>query len=72
MKLWDFHVFLVFVSILGVFFESVAVAQDSTLWKLDIGGTFSTFQQQVKAEVGEPRGERLVNETQVGVMLMGT
>ena len=71
MKQTNFQVFLVFASLI-FFFESVAVAQDSTLWKLDIGGTFSTFQQQVKAEVGDPRGERLVNETQVGVMLMGT
>ncbi|MBI3004818.1 MAG: hypothetical protein HYY49_05315 [Ignavibacteriales bacterium] len=51
--------------------RSTALAQDSTQWKLEIGGTFSTFQQQVKAEVGDPRGERLINETDVGVMMMG-
>ncbi len=50
----------------------VVFAQDSTFWRFDIGGTFSTFQQQVKAEIGDPRGERLVNETQAGLVMMGT
>ena len=33
---------------------------------------FSAFQQQVKSKVGDPRGERLVNETEVGFFAAGT
>ncbi len=47
-------------------------AQESSPWSADGGLTFSHFQQQVKGQIGEPRGERLVNETQVGIMIMGT
>ncbi len=50
---------------------STVVAQEEAPWRIDGGVTFSHFQQQVKAEVGDPRGERLVNETQVGLMAMG-
>ncbi len=41
-------------------------------WNIDAGFTFSHFQQQVKAEIGDVRGERLVNELQVGIMALGT
>ncbi|MBI3110596.1 MAG: hypothetical protein HYZ01_03385 [Ignavibacteriales bacterium] len=47
-------------------------AQHAPSWRIDAGLTYSAFQQQVKAMVGDPRGERLVNETQFGMMLMGT
>lgn len=47
-------------------------AQHATSWRIDAGLTYSAFQQQVKGMVGDPRGERLVNETQFGMMLMGT
>lgn len=49
-----------------------AHAQDSLRWQIDVGMTYSHFQQQVKAEVGDPRGERLSYELQFGVMAMGT
>ncbi|MBI4429337.1 MAG: hypothetical protein HY562_09495 [Ignavibacteriales bacterium] len=62
--------FLVFLP--AVFCGQLVSAQDSTDWRFDVGGTFSTFQQQVKAEVGDPRGERLVNETQVGIMALAS
>lgn len=45
-------------------------AQEGATWAFDAGVTFSHFQQQVKAEVGDPRGERLVNELQVGIMAL--
>lgn len=47
-------------------------SQITSLWTADAGLTFSHFQQQVKAEIGDPRGERLVNEMQFGVMVLGT
>lgn len=48
----------------------IAQGQDEMPWRIDGGVTFSHFQQQVKAVVGDPRGERLVNETQFGIMAM--
>lgn len=54
----------------GVAFIIPAQAQES--WDIDVGFTFSHFQQQVKAEIGDERGERLVNELQVGVMALGS
>jgi hypothetical protein len=48
------------------------IAQDSLRWRIEAGFTYSHFQQQVKAEVGDPRGERLSYELQFGVMTMGT
>jgi hypothetical protein len=47
-------------------------SQDFSVWTIDGGFTYSHFQQQVKAKIGDPRGERLVNDTQVGIMAMGT
>lgn len=49
-----------------------AQSQEGTPWRIDGGLTFSHFQQQVKAVVGDPRGERLVNETQFGIMALGS
>lgn len=51
---------------------SAGSAQTLDTGALDAGLTFSHFQQQVKAKVGDPRGERLVNELQVGIMATGT
>lgn len=48
-----------------------AWSQDTTNWRFDAGITFSAFQQQVKAEVGDPRGGRLVNESQFGFVVGG-
>ena len=41
-------------------------------WRVEAGVTFSHFQQQVKQEVGDKRGDRLVDETQLGLYLSGT
>jgi hypothetical protein len=62
-----------FSMIAGTVFVAVSIhAQASHPWTIDAGLTFSHFQQQVKAVVGDPRGERLVNELQFGFMGMGT
>lgn len=37
----------------------------------DIGLTYVHFQQQVKSEIGQPRGERLVYDEQVGLFIAG-
>jgi len=47
-------------------------AQDSLRWGIQAGLTFSNSQQQVKAEVGDPRGERLALSLDFGVMTMAT
>ncbi|MBI4417533.1 MAG: hypothetical protein HY563_02070 [Ignavibacteriales bacterium] len=54
-----------------IFVIITSQAQIPRTWTVDGGLTFSHFQQQVKAEVGDPRGERLVNELQFGVMALG-
>lgn len=42
-------------------------SNDSTGWRFEAGITFAHFQQQVKQEIGGARGERLVNETALGL-----
>ncbi len=66
------HIILVVLFVFPV--TSLAVDDDgrknsSTPWRVEAGFTYRHFQQQVKAEVGDPRGERLVNETEFGMML---
>ena len=46
-------------------------AQELSAWRLEGGVTFRHFQQQVKAEVGQPRGDRLVNEFEIGLLASG-
>ena len=40
-------------------------------WRLDSALTLQRFEQQVKTEVGGVRGERLVEQTHLGLMVMG-
>jgi hypothetical protein len=51
--------------------DSTASVQPNP-WSAEVAMTYRHFQQQVKAEVGDPRGERLVNETEFGLMLLGS
>lgn len=51
---------------------SIAYSQDSTQWRLEGGITFSHFQQQVKSEIGGPKGDELVKNTQLGFIVTGT
>jgi len=51
--------------------SSSMYAQSPTPWRLEGGMTFRHFQQQVKAEVGQPRGDRLVNEFELGALVSG-
>ncbi|MGH2567191.1 MAG: hypothetical protein ACRDGA_02550 [Bacteroidota bacterium] len=46
-------------------------AQEVSPWRVEGGITFRHFQQQVKAEVGQPRGDRLVNEFEIGFLASG-
>jgi hypothetical protein len=41
-------------------------------WRLEGGLTLRRFEQQVKSEVGGRRGDRLVEETEVGLALVGS
>lgn len=54
------------------FSQTSAGAEDLSRWRLDSGIGFRHFQQQVKAEVGDPRGQRLIMETEIGLLAMGS
>lgn len=43
-----------------------SIAQEQTEWRTEAGVVVSHFQQQIKRAVGDPRGQRLVNEFQIG------
>ncbi|HSN98480.1 MAG TPA: hypothetical protein VLS89_09280, partial [Candidatus Nanopelagicales bacterium] len=47
-----------------------AASADEPRMRVDFGGTFSRFEQQVKAEVGGARGERLVESAELGLLQM--
>jgi hypothetical protein len=46
-------------------------AQTDSRFYIDGGLIISHFQQQVKQEVGDPRGERLVHESEIGFLISG-
>lgn len=50
------------------YFQLVCFAQRGPI-SLQAGLSFSRFEQQIKPEIGTPRGERLVNETSLGLGL---
>ncbi|MFO7448347.1 MAG: hypothetical protein R6W90_18450 [Ignavibacteriaceae bacterium] len=62
-KILTFFLFLIIIF--------TSAAQDNR-WRTEAGILVTHFQQQVKPKVGEPRGERLVNEFQLGLLLSGT
>jgi hypothetical protein len=43
-----------------------------TQFRSEAAIVFSHFQQQVKMQVGDPRGERLINEFELGIWLSGS
>lgn len=47
-------------------------AQNEQEWLLETGITFNHYQAQVKAEVGDPRGERLTNNYEIGINIIGS
>ncbi len=51
--------------------SSLAFPQSKSKYSLDGGLIISHFQQQVKQDVGDPRGERLVYEYEFGFLLTG-
>lgn len=61
-------------SILIVFciWATPLAAQADAPWRLDLGMTIHRFEQQVKTEVGGVSGERLVEQTHLGLLAMGT
>ncbi len=58
--------------ILCIAIQSLCVSQDDTRWRVEGGLVFSHFQQQIKHAVGDPRGQRLVNEFQIGGLVSGS
>lgn len=58
---------LVFISLLAI----VTTMQAQTPFSIDGGLVISHFQQQVKQEVGDPRGERIVYEYELGILISG-
>ncbi len=59
-------------AIVGAFIATPLWGQTEHPWRTEGGITFSHFQQQVKQEIGGTQGERLVNETSLGVLLSGS
>ncbi len=49
----------------------VTAEEESKRLRLDAGLTFSRIEQQAKVEVGEVRGERLVEQSELGSLLAG-
>ncbi len=60
------NLFIVFVVL-----STIGISGENLQWKIEGGMVFSHFQQQVKRAVGEPRGQRLVNDFQLGGLLSG-
>ena len=52
--------------------QIIVVAQDSPPWRIEGGITISHFQQQVKSEIGGPKGDELVNNFEFGLITTGT
>lgn len=59
------------IFILCVVIQSLCFSQEQTHWRVEVGALVSHFQQQIKRAVGDPRGQRLVNEFQLGGLLSG-
>lgn len=52
--------------------SSLVFPQDENKWLIESGITFNHYQAQVKAEVGDPRGERLTNNFEIGLNISGS
>ncbi len=52
--------------------QSLCVSKEPTNWRVEGGVIFSHFQQQIKRAVGDPRGQRLINEFQIGGLISGS
>jgi hypothetical protein len=50
---------------------SILISQEEYPWRIESAITLSHFQQQVKAEIGDDRGQRLVYEEAIGFVLTG-
>src|SRR5210317_2204318 len=59
------------IFIIAALLPIITAAQSPTPWSLEGGFTISHFQQQVKAEVGDPSGEELVFNAEFGLVLNG-
>jgi hypothetical protein len=62
---------------IGLFLLSVGIpadawSQHSEKIRVDVGATFSRIEQQIKTEVGAVRGERLVEQTELGTEVAAT
>lgn len=51
--------------------QSFGFSEEYERWKIEGGVVVSHFQQQVKRAVGDPRGQRLVNDFQLGGLVSG-
>lgn len=61
-----------FFSFVFIAMQSLPCQQQAAPWRIEGGITVSHFQQQVKRAVGDIRGQRLVNEFELGAMLSGS
>jgi len=63
--------FPVVISILLFLTNTQLHSQEINRWRIESGITLSHFQQQVKAEIGGDRGQRLVYEESIGFVITG-
>lgn len=61
-----------FFTFVFVAVHSLPCQQQATSWRTEGGISVSHFQQQVKRAVGDVRGQRLVNEFELGALLSGS
>jgi hypothetical protein len=62
---------LLFLLVSLLLINNLVFPQSKSKYSLDGGLILSHFQQQVKQDVGDPRGERLVFEYEIGLLLTG-
>jgi hypothetical protein len=70
-----FHCFLIVCFTISLNAQDYSASPGKKIdskWRIETGILITHFQQQVKPEVGDPRGERLVNEFQLGFLISGT
>lgn len=61
---------LEFATLASLLWPAEARAETTPRVRLDAGATFSRFEQQVKSDVGTQAGERLVEQTEIGMLSM--
>ena len=63
---------LVFFSFLFLSITSATAQETTSLYAVELTGTFSSFEQQIKTEIGGIKGELLTSDAELSLQLLGT